>query len=125
MSALGIAAVSTVLAGMTLGGCSINPTYEVVVINDSRTNLNARIEHERKFDSSIILESVVVKADSERTLGPVEAPPLERVVLMIGATGNSISPPEHYVLKRGKYTVRVSNGTSTSWAPYEIQMIKE
>lgn len=125
MRLLGLSAILFVFTGVFLGGCSVSPTYEVVVINDSRTNLNARIEHERKFDSAIILESVVVKAGTERSMGPVQAPPLERVVLTIGATGNSISPPENFVLKRGRYTARITDGTSTSWAPYEIQLVKD
>ena len=113
------------LAGLLLTGCSINPTYTVRVINDSRTNINARIEHRPKFSNEIILESVVIKTGEERTLGPVESPPLERVVLLISATGNSISAPEHYVLKRGSYTVRISRGSSTSWSPYDISVSKD
>lgn len=108
-----------------LTGCSVNPTYTVRVVNDSRTNINARIEHRPKFANEVVLESVVVKAGDERTLGPVESPPLERVVLLISATGNSISAPEHYVLKRGSYTARISNGSSTSWSPYDISVTKD
>ncbi len=117
--------VGLILAGITLGGCSVNPTYTVRVINDSATNINARIEHQRKFDTAIMLESVVVKAGEERTLGPVESPPLERVVLHIGGAGASISAPEQYVIKRGSYTARISRGSSTSWAPYEISLLKD
>ncbi len=113
------------LCVLVLSGCSINPTYSVRVINDSRTNINARIEHRPKFEKEIVLASAIVKTDEERTLGPVESPPLERVVLLIGATGNSISAPEHHVLKRGSYTVRISQGTSTSWAPYDISVSKD
>jgi len=108
-----------------LTGCSINPTYTVHVINDSTTNLNARIEHRPKFDGTVILESMVVKAGEERTLGPVESPPLERVVFLIGGSGSSIAAPERFVIKRGSYTARVSKGTSTSWAPYEVDLSKD
>lgn len=117
--------VGLLFAGITLGGCSVNPTYTVRVINDSTTNLNARIEHQRKFDTAIMLESVVVKAGEERTLGPVESPPLERVVLYIGGAGSSITAPEQFVIKRGSYTARISRGSSTSWAPYEISLLKD
>jgi hypothetical protein len=122
-----------ILLGLLLGllcvlvfsGCSINPTYTVRVINDSRTNINARIEHRPKFESEIVLASAVIQTEEERTLGPVESPPLERVVLLISATGNSISAPEHHVLKRGAYTVRISDGSSTSWSPYDISVSKD
>lgn len=114
-----------VVAVLMLTGCSVNPTYTVRVINDSRTNLNARIEHERKFDTSIMLESLVVKAGEERTLGPVESPPMERVVLTIVGTGSTIAAPEQHVIKRGSYTARISTGSSTSWAPYEISLTKD
>lgn len=124
-SARTVSLIVLTLAGIMLGGCSVNPTYEVRVINDSRTNLNARIEHHRKFDTPIMLESVVVKAGEERTLGPVESPPLERVVLVIGGSGSSIEAPESYVIKRGRYTARVSTGSSTSWARYEVSLLKD
>lgn len=117
--------VGLILAGIALGGCSVNPTYTVRIINDSTTNLNARIEHQRKFDTAAMLESVVVKAGEERTLGPVESPPMERVVLFIGGTGSSITAPEQFVIKRGSYTARISRGSSTSWAPYEISLLKD
>ncbi|MFK7758878.1 MAG: hypothetical protein AB8C13_02900 [Phycisphaerales bacterium] len=103
----------------------MNPTYEVRVINDSRTNINARIEHHRKFDTPIMLGSVMVKAGEERTLGPVESPPLERVVLAIGGAGSAIEAPESHVIKRGRYTARVSTGSSTSWARYEVSLLKD
>ncbi len=113
------------VSSLFVGGCSINPTYTVRIINDSRTNLNARIEHERKFDTSIMLESMTVRAGEERTLGPVESPPMERVVLTIEGAGSSISAPEQFVIKRGSYTARISTGSSTSWDPYEISLIKD
>jgi type IV pilus biogenesis protein CpaD/CtpE len=116
---------SAVAAVLLLTGCSVNPTYTVRVINDSRTNLNARIEHERKFDTSIMLESLTVQAGEERTLGPVESPPMERVVLTIAGTGSSISAPERFVIRRGSYTARISTGSSTSWAPYEVNLTKD
>jgi len=115
----------TLASVLILTGCSINPTYTVRVINDSTTNLNARIEHRPKFDGTVILESIAIKAGEERTLGPVESPPLERVVFLIGGSGSSISAPERFVIKRGSYTARVSKGTSTSWTPYEVDLSKD
>lgn len=120
-----IGLISAAWIAIILGGCSVNPTYTVRVINDSSTNLNARITHDRKFDSDVILESMIVKAGEERTLGPVESPPLERVILTIAATGSSISAPEQKVIKRGSYTARVTRGGSTSWAPYEVSLTKD
>ncbi len=108
-----------------LPGCSVNPAYTVRVINDSTTTLNARIEHRPKFADIVILESMVVKAGEERTLGPVESPPMERVVLLIGGANASISAPESFVIKRGSYTARISKGSSTSWAPYEVDLLKD
>jgi len=110
---------------LMLTGCSLNPTYTVRVINDSTTNLNARIEHRPKFADANILESIVVKAGEEHTLGPVESPPMERVVFLIGASGSSINDPEQFVIKRGSYTARISTGTSTSWTPYDVSLLKD
>ena len=110
---------------LLLTGCSVNPTYTVRVINDSRTTLNARIEHRPKFAEPITLGSINVKPGEERTLGPVESPPLERVVLLIGVSSASISAPESFVIKRGSYTARISRGTSTSWAPFEVSLLKD
>ncbi len=117
--------VISVLSLISITGCSINPTYTVRVINDSTTNLNARIEHRPKFADAIILESIAIKAGEEQTLGPVESPPMERVILLIGASGSSITDPEQFVIKRGSYTARISRGTSTSWTPYDVSLLKD
>ncbi|MBL4809113.1 MAG: hypothetical protein JKY43_03525 [Phycisphaerales bacterium] len=117
--------LSALIFALLLTGCSIKPTYTVRVLNDSTTNLNARIEHRPKFADAIILESITVKAGQEQTLGPVESPPMERVVLLIGAAGSSINDPEQFVIKRGSYTARISTGTSTSWTPYNISVLKD
>jgi len=110
---------------MLFTGCSINPTYSVRVINDSRTTLSARIEHRPKFADAIILESIVIRAGQEQILGPVESPPMERVVLLIGGSNSSITDPEQFVIKRGSYTARVSRSTSTSWSPFDVSLLKD
>lgn len=106
-------------------GCSVNPTYTVHVINNSTKSISARIEHERRFDSAILLESVTVRPGQESTLGPVESPPLERVVLQIGEAGATITTPESFVIKRGTYTAQVTKGTTTSWTAFEVSLTKE
>jgi len=55
----------------------------------------------------------------------VESPPMERVVLTIVGTGSSIAAPERFVIRRGSYTARISTGSSTSWAPYEVSLTKD
>jgi len=113
------------MAVIVLPACSVNPTYTVRVINDSRTSLSARIEHHPKFADAIILESILIKAGQEQTLGPVESPPMERVVLLIGGSNSSITDPEQFVIKRGSYTARVSRSTSTSWSPFDVSLLKD
>lgn len=114
-----------IFLGTVLGGCSVNPTYTVHVVNNSTKSINARIEHERRFDSAVLLGSITVRPGQEETLGPVESPPLERVVLQIGQAGATIASPESFVIKRGTYTARVGNGASTSWSPFDVSLTKE
>lgn len=126
MSRIGLLVVFVAsLIGIVLGGCSVNPTYTVHVVNNSTKSINARIEHERRFDSAVLLGSVTVKPGQEQTLGPVESPPLERVVLQIGEAGATITTPESFVIKRGTYTAQITKGTTTSWSAFEVSLMKE
>lgn len=117
--------IAVLLSAIALSGCSVNPTYTVHVINNSTKSINARIEHERRFDSAVLLGSVTVRPGQESTLGPVESPPLERVVLQIGEAGATITTPESFVIKRGAYTAQVTTGTTTSWSAFEVSLTKE
>lgn len=117
--------LAVTLLGFMLGGCSVNPTYTVHVINNSTKSINARIEHERRFDSAVLLGSVTVRPGQESTLGPVESAPLERVVLQIGESGATVATPESFVIKRGSYTAQVTTGTTTSWSAFEVSLTKE
>jgi len=125
MKRFSLALFFIVFSTALLTGCSVNPTYTVRVINDSRTILNARIEHRPKFAEPITLGAINVKPGEEQTLGPVQSPPLERVVLLIGTTDDSISAPERFIIKRGSYVARISKGGSTSWAPFEVSLLKD
>ncbi len=117
--------IAAILIGIVLGGCSVNPTYTVHVVNNSTKSINARIEHERRFDSAVLLGSITVQPGHEQTLGPVESPPLERVVLQIGEAGATVATPESFVIKRGTYTAQVTKGTTTSWTAFEVSLTKE
>ncbi len=112
-------------AGAMLGGCGLSPSYTVRVVNESSKAVLARIERRPSMNNMIVLDSGRVKAGDSRMLGPVEAPPLERVYIVIQSPDNIHSLPESHKIRRGDSVVTISKGSINSWGAYEISVSRE
>jgi len=77
------------------------------------------------MNNMIVLESARVKSEDSIVLGPVEAPPLERVYIVIQSPENLHSIPESHKLMRGSYVVTVTDGSMSSWGAYEVSVKRE
>lgn len=117
------AIIMIVISALT--GCGITPTYTVRVENESSKAVLARIERRPSMNNMIVLESTRVNADSSVVLGPVEAPILERVYIVIQSPDNLHSLPESHKLMRGSYVVTITNGSIDSWGLYDISVKRE
>ncbi len=119
-------ALSLVLfVGVILTGCGLTPSYTVRVVNESSKAVLARIERRPSMNNMIVLDSGRVKAGDSRVFGPVEAPPLERVYIVIQSPDNIHSLPESHKIRRGNWVVTISKGSINSWGAYEISVSKE
>jgi hypothetical protein len=110
---------------MLLTGCGLTPSYTVRVENESSKAVLARIERRPSMNNMIVLDSGRVNAGGSRVFGPVEAPPLERVYIVIQSPENLHSLPESHKITRGSWVVTVSRGSMESWGAYEISVSKE
>ena len=113
------------LTTVFVGGCGLSPEYTVRVENESASRIQARIERRPNMNNMIELDGDFVDADSELTLGPVNAPPLERVYIVITSTRDMHALPESHKLLPGSYTVRVSDGSVSTWSAYEISVSRD
>jgi len=113
------------LGGLLLTGCGLTPSYTVRVENESSKAVLARIERRPSMNNMIVLDSGRVNAGGSRVFGPVEAPPLERVYIVIQSPENLHSLPESHKITRGNWMVSVSRGSMESWGAYEISVSKE
>lgn len=110
---------------LLLGGCGLTPSYSVRVDNQSSKSVQARIERRPSMNNMIVLDSARVRSESVRELGPVEAPPLERVYIVIQSTDNLHSLPESHKIRRGHWVVTITDGSVSSWGAYEVSVSKE
>lgn len=114
-----------VFAGSTILGCSAMPIYSVRVDNQSSKAVMARLERRPSMNNMIVMDSAKVKGESSRVLGPMQAPPLERVYIVIQSPDNIHSLPESHKIRRGNWVVTISDGSISSWGAYEISVKKE
>ena len=77
------------------------------------------------MNNMIVLDSARVKGESEAILGPHEAPPLERVYIVIQSTDNVHSLPESHKISRGSWVVTILDGSISSWGVYDISVRRE
>ena len=106
-------------------GCGLTPTYTVRVDNQSAKSVLARIERRPSMNNMVMLDSARVSSESEVQLGPVDAPPLERVYIVIQSPNNLHSIPESHKISRGNWVVTITDGSVSSWGVYEISVRKE
>jgi len=114
-----------IYASTTAIGCSAIPVYTVRVDNQSSKAVMARLERRPSMNNMIVLDSARVKGESSAVLGPSEAPPLERVYIVIQSPDNIHSLPESHKISRGSWVVTISNGSINSWGVYDISVRKE
>lgn len=115
----------SILLGALLTGCSAVPSYSVRVENLSSKAVLAQLERRPSMNQSIVMDSARVDGESEKVLGPMEAPPLERVYIVIKSPDNVHSLPESHKIRRGNWVVTISDGSISSWGLYEISVRKE
>lgn len=106
-------------------GCGLTPTYSVRVDNQSARTVLARIERRPSMNNMVMLDSARVRSESDVQLGPVEAPPLERVYIVIQSSENLHSVPESHKISRGNWVVTITDGSVSTWGAYEISVRKE
>ena len=116
---------TSILLGAILTGCSAMPVYSVRVENLSSKAVLAQLERRPSMTDSMVMASARVEGDTVVQLGPHEAPPLERVYIVIKSTDNGHSMPESYKIRRGNWVVTISDGSIDSWGAYEISVRKE
>lgn len=108
-----------------MGGCGLTPTYTVRVENESSKAVLARLERRPSMNNMIVLDSARVNGESSKVLGPAQAPPLERVYIVIQSPDNIHSLPESHKISRGNWVVTISDGSINSWGVYDISVRKE
>ena len=109
----------------SLVGCTAMPMYSVRVDNQSSKAVMARLERRPSMNNMIVMDSAKVKGKSSQDLGPMHAPPLERVYIVIQSPDNIHSLPESHKIRRGNWVVTISDGSISSWGAYEISVKKE
>jgi len=120
-----IAVLSSLIALITLSGCTVLPVYTVRVDNQSSKAIMARLERRPTMNNMVEMASAHVSKESSKVLGPLEAPPLERVYIVIQSPSDLHALPDSHKIKRGNWVVTISDGSSTSWGAYEISVRKE
>ncbi len=112
------------LCALILSGCALNPTYTVLIDNETNRTLRATLERRPTINDIITMDSVRVKPGTSRVLGPSEARPLERVYVVIGERTDLHALPESLELRRGEWVVTIAPGSITDWGTYQLQLSK-
>jgi len=107
-----------------LPACSIVPTYTVRVENETNRPVRATLERRPTINQVIELDSARVGAESSAVLGPADAPPLERVYVVIGDRTDIHALPESVELNRGQWIVTLRAGSVTAWGTYHLDVRK-
>lgn len=105
-------------------GCATS-NYTVTVDNQSSKSVLARIERRPSMNNMIVLDSEKITGEDLVVLGPVKAPLLERVYIVIQSPENLHAIAESHKLMPGSYRVTVSSGSVTSWGAYEVSVERE
>ncbi len=109
---------------LLLPACSITPVYTVRVDNQTDRTINATLERRPTINEVIRLDSAWVKGESSALLGPAEAPPLQRVYVVIGDRSDLNAFPESVELSRGEWVVTITPASITAWGTYQLEVHK-
>lgn len=115
------APLATMAAGAVLG-CS-GRTFTVEVINDSQVSVSAWIERDRVVEDPEVLASARVPVDGAATLGPVTAPWLDPVDLVVEYTGGLGDVPRRVRLGRGRSTALVERSMFSAFSGVTVRLV--
>lgn len=119
------AAIALLAAAVLLPACSLRPTYQVRVINDSSNTLVAVIRRDRTLADDETLAQARVRPNAEVVLGPVEADPLDPVDLLISRPEDLQTLPQEHRLSRGNWTATVNDAPIETWHRFTVQISKD
>lgn len=106
-------------------GCSITPTYEVRVVNESAMTVDAAIMNTRNLARHEALARVRLGPNSEAVLGPVEAPPLDPIELQVARPEDMGVMARRHKLGRGAWKATVAGSGVESWEPISVTVTRE
>lgn len=112
------------VAGL-LGGCSVRPTYQVRVQNDSSSTVAALLRRDRPMQDDETLAQARIGPGEEATLGPVEADPLDPVELLIARPEDMQTSPRTHRLSRGQWHAVVGDASMDSWHSVSVQVNRD
>jgi hypothetical protein len=107
------------------GGCSVTPTYEVRVVNDSPMTVQATLTNARNLVRQEVIAEARLAPNSESVLGPVEAAPLDPVELRVARPEDMAMIPARTRLSRGRWTAVVSDAGDESWSPLSVRVTRD
>jgi hypothetical protein len=122
---------SAILTGVLVGiglcgvGCSMTPTYQVRVVNESTMTVDAAIMNTRNLARHEALARVRLGPNSEAVLGPVEAPPLDPVELQVARPEDMGVMARRHKLGRGNWKATVAGSGVDSWEPIAVSVERE
>jgi hypothetical protein len=106
-------------------GCSVTPTYQVRVVNESNLTVEAALMNTRNIARQETMARARIGPNSEATLGPAEAAPLDPVELQIGRPEDLGVSSNRHRLRRGNWTATVRGSRADSWEPISVTVEKD
>lgn len=106
-------------------GCSVTPTYQVRVINESNMTIDAAVMNTSNMVRPVTLAQARLGPNSEATLGPVDAPPLDPVQLQIGRPDDLGVASSRNRLRRGNWTATVRGSRADTWEPVAVTLVRD
>lgn len=113
------------LLALPLGACSINPVYEVRVVNASAVPVVASIVNVRLANGRDTLAQARIAPNAEAVLGAAEAPPMEQVELHIVRTNELGALPARHRISRGVWTATINKAPPEAWDPFMVTLEKD
>lgn len=106
-------------------GCSVTPTYQVRVVNESNMTIEAAVMNTRNIARQETMARARIGPNSEATLGPVDAPPMDPVELQIGRPEDLGVSSNRHRLRRGNWTATVRGTRGDSWEPIAVTVERD
>lgn len=117
--------VLALAAAGLLTGCSVRPTYQVRVQNDSSSTVSAVLRRDRPMQDDETLAQARIGPGEEATLGPVDADPLDPVELLIARPEDMQTSPRTHRLARGQWQALVGDASMDSWHSVSVQVTRD